>query len=385
MSPSIFPFEWAHPNIESLNAQINRRSSLIFLVLVGIILAAIGALPLVKVEVGVQARGAIRDIQNNAVISSLIQGQVLYHHLVEDRMVKKGEKLLVLNTSALEAECTRLEQEIQTNIDMEQDLNALLHLEGALPMLQSGIYQQAFNQYSRELNALEIKKHYTQNALQRANKLHQQQIIAKVELEKVQLDADLASSELQLLQEQQRKTWEIEVQQIRQQLVDLRTRLNVIHNQKLNYTIYAPCSGVLVQANGIKVGSYVMPGQQLAFISTQDSLLAEVYIPAHQIGYVQKNMRVRLLMDAYNSHEWGTINGKVKEISSEIKIVRNTPVLLAQVSLDRKALQLRNGFTGKLKKGMTLSAHFTLQKRTLFALLYDKAEDWLDPRKPSNK
>lgn len=385
MSPSIFPFEWAHPNIESLNAQINRRSSLIFLVLVGIILAAIGALPLVKVEVGVQARGAIRDIQNNAVISSLIQGQVLYHHLVEDRTVKKGEKLLVLNTSALEAECTRLEQEIQTNIDMEQDLNALLHLEGALPTLLSGIYQQAFNQYSRELNALEIKKHYTQNALQRANKLHQQQIIAKVELEKVQLDADLASSELQLLQEQQRKTWEIEVQQIRQQLVDLRTRLNVIHNQKLNYTIYAPCSGVLVQANGIKVGSYVMPGQQLAFISTQDSLLAEVYIPAHQIGYVQKNMRVRLLMDAYNSHEWGTINGKVKEISSEIKIVRNTPVLLAQVSLDRKALQLRNGFTGKLKKGMTLSAHFTLQKRTLFALLYDKAEDWLDPRKPSNK
>lgn len=385
MSQSIFPFEWAHPNTESLNAQINRRSSLIFLLLVGFILAAIGALPLVKVEVGVQARGAIRDIQNNAVISSLIQGQVLYHHLVEDRTVKKGEKLLVLNTSSLEAECARLEQEIQTNIDMEQDLNALLHLEGTLPTLLSGIYQQAFNQYSRELNALEIKKHYTQNALQRANKLHQQQIIAKVELEKVQLDADLASSELQLLQEQQRKTWEIEVQQIRQQLLDLRTRLNLIHNQKLNYTIYAPCSGVLVQANGIKVGSYVMPGQQLACISTQDSLLAEVYIPAHQIGYVQKNMRVRLLMDAYNSHEWGTINGKVKEISSEIKIVRNTPVLLAQVSLDRKALQLRNGFTGKLKKGMTLSAHFTLQKRTLFALLYDKAEDWLDPRKPSNK
>lgn len=385
MSQSIFPFEWTHPNIESLNAQINRRSSLIFLVLIGFILATLAALPLVKVEVGVQARGAIRDIQNNTVISSLIQGQVLYHHLVEDRMVKKGEKLLVLNTSALEAECTRLEQEIRTNLEMEQDLNALLHLGSTLPALQSGIYQQAFNQYSRELNALEIKKHYTRNALQRANKLHQQQIIAKVELEKVQLEADLASSELQLLQEQQRKTWEIEVQQIRQQLLELRTRLNLIHNQKLNYTIYAPCSGALVQANGIKVGSYVMPGQQLAFISTQDSLLAEVYIPAHQIGYIQKNMRARLLMDAYNPHEWGTIKGKVKEISSEIKIIRNTPVLLAQVSLDRKALQLRNGFTGNLKKGMTLSAHFTLQKRTLFALLYDKTEDWLDPRKPSNK
>jgi HlyD family secretion protein len=385
MSSKIFPFEWTHPSSEQLNAQINRQSSIIFLVILLMITIAFAALPIIKVEVGVEARGAIRDIQNNVVIGSLIQGQVLYHHLAEDRVVSKGEKLLVLNAAVLETEREKINQEIQTNIEMEQDLNTLLQSKTSLLTLRSGLYQQAYNQYTRELNTLEIKKQYTQSVLQRTSKLYKQEVVAKMEFEKAQFDADLANSELQLLQEQQRKTWEIETQRIRQQLLELRTKLNLLQNQAQNYTINAPCSGTLVQANGIEAGSYVMPGQQLAFISTQDSLLAEVYIPAYHIGYIRKNTRVRILLDAYNFHEWGTINGQVKEVSSEIKIVNKTPVLLAQVSLDRKVLKLKNGYVGKLKKGMTLSAHFILQKRSLFALLYDKAEDWLDPRKTSTK
>ena len=158
-----------------------------------------------------------------------------------------------------------------------------------------------------------------------------------------------------------------------------------MHNQSKNYTILAPSDGVLLQASGIKAGSYILPGQQLAFLSTQDSLLAEVYVPANQIGYLQKGMIVRLLIDAYNFHEWGIINGKVQEISSEIKIINKIPVLVASVSLAQQELKLKNGYKGKLRKGMTLSAHFTLQRRSLLSLLYDKAEDWLDPRKSSKQ
>jgi HlyD family secretion protein len=209
--------------------------------------------------------------------------------------------------------------------------------------------------------------------------------VAKVEIEKAQLDADLASSDLRLLIEQQRKAWEIEAQNMRQQILELRTKLSLLHNQSKNYTILAPSDGVLLQASGIKAGSYILPGQQLAFLSTQDSLLAEVYVPANQIGYLQKGMIVRLLIDAYNFHEWGIINGKVQEISSEIKIINKIPVLVASVSLAQQELKLKNGYKGKLKKGMTLSAHFTLQRRSLLSLLYDKAEDWLDPRKSSKQ
>lgn len=385
MSPSIFPFEWAHPSTESLNVQINRRSSMLFILMIGILLAALAALPLVKVDVGVQARGIIRDLQNNTVISSPIEGQVLYHQLVEDRKIKKGEKLLVLNSIALATEQEKLKQERKNALNIQHDLEALLYGNTKHPALRSSVYQQAFSQYLRELNALEIKKQYNLGVLQRISKLYKEQVVAKVDFEKAQLDADLASSELSLLEEQQRKSWEIEAQNVRQQLLELHTKLNLLQNQAQNYTILAPSTGVVIQPNGIKAGSYIMPGQQLALISTQDSLFAEVYIPTNQIGYVQKNMKVRLLIDAYNFHEWGVITGTVKKVSSEVKIMHKTPVLIAQVSLDQPELKLKNGYTGKLKKGMTLSARFSLQKRSLLALLYDKAEDWLDPRKPSQR
>ena len=385
MAPTIFPFELTHPGTESLNAKITRRSSLMFIILVGILILALGALPLIKVEVGVQARGNIRDIQNNVAISSSIQGQVLYHYLFEDRPVKKGEELLVLNATALETEKEKIEEQLQIVLDMQYDLNLLLHVEKERPTLRSSIYQQTFSQYIRELNTLELKEQYSLGVLQRVSKLYQEHIVAKVEIEKAQLDADLASSDLRLLIEQQRKAWEIEAQNLRQQILELRTKLSLLHNQSKNYTILAPSDGVLLQASGIKAGSYILPGQQLAFLSTQDSLLAEVYVPANQIGYLQKGMIVRLLIDAYNFHEWGIINGKVQEISSEIKIINKIPVLVASVSLAQQELKLKNGYKGKLRKGMTLSAHFTLQRRSLLSLLYDKAEDWLDPRKSSKQ
>jgi HlyD family secretion protein len=39
----------------------------------------------------------------------------------------------------------------------------------------------------------------------------------------------------------------------------------------------------------------------------------------------------------------------------------------------------RNGVKGNLKKGMTFQARFILTKRSLFQLLYDKADDWMNP------
>ena len=50
-----------------------------------------------------------------------------------------------------------------------------------------------------------------------------------------------------------------------------------------------------------------------------------------------------------------------------------------EVELDRTELQLRNGFTGRLKKGMTLQARFMVTERTLFQLLRDDVNDWLNP------
>ena len=47
--------------------------------------------------------------------------------------------------------------------------------------------------------------------------------------------------------------------------------------------------------------------------------------------------------------------------------------------MDRDYLQLKNGRTDKLKKGMTVNAHFMITRRSLFDLLYQKMDDWVNP------
>lgn len=385
MPATIFPFELAFPNVESLNGRINRRSSLMYCLILAFLTLALVALPLVKIDVGVQARGLIRDVQNNTPITAIVQGQVLSHGLIEDRRVEKGEKLLLLNAEVLEAEQEKIATQLKEAEYAEQDLTQLLDKEASKPLLRTNLYLQEFSKYTREYSNLEIKKQYYFETLERVHKLYKEHVVAKIEFEKAQLDADLANNELRILEEQQRKTWEIEAQNTHQSILDLKAQFNLLQRQRRDYAIYAPCGGMLVQTTGLQAGSYIMAGQQLAFISTQDSLLAEVYIPTKQIGYIQKGMKVRLLIDAYNFHEWGAIEGIVQSVPIEVKVINDVAVFVTPVRLSQKELSLKNGYLGQLKKGMSLSARFFLQRRSLLALLYDKAEDWLDPRKTSTQ
>jgi HlyD family secretion protein len=47
--------------------------------------------------------------------------------------------------------------------------------------------------------------------------------------------------------------------------------------------------------------------------------------------------------------------------------------------LDNPILRLKSGQEGEIKKGMTFNARFVIARRSLFQLLYDKVDDWLNP------
>ena len=47
--------------------------------------------------------------------------------------------------------------------------------------------------------------------------------------------------------------------------------------------------------------------------------------------------------------------------------------------LDSDHLTLKNGFKGFIKKGMVVNANFIVASRTVFQLIYDKVDNWLNP------
>ena len=147
------------------------------------------------------------------------------------------------------------------------------------------------------------------------------------------------------------------------------------------YIVRSPVDGTLDQFSGIYRGSSIQAGQSLAVISPDSTLCLEVYVTPRNIGFMSIGMPVNVQVESFNYNEWGTLPGKVKEISSDfLTDNQGNSFYKVKCEMEQDYLTLKNGQIGKLKKGMTASAHFMVTRRSLFDLLYQKIDDWANPR-----
>lgn len=118
-------------------------------------------------------------------------------------------------------------------------------------------------------------------------------------------------------------------------------------------------------------------------ISPDTNLLVECFISPQDIGLLKLNNQANFQIDAYNYNQWGLATGEIIDIGKDIEFIENASVFKIQCKINEKQLKLKNGFAGELKKGMTLNAQFKLAERSLFDLLYDKVDDWVNPSQKS--
>jgi HlyD family secretion protein len=97
------------------------------------------------------------------------------------------------------------------------------------------------------------------------------------------------------------------------------------------------------------------------------------------MGDLKMDTPVKFQIDAYNYNQWGWATGKIKTIGNDIELIQNQAVFQVQCSLNENELFLKNGISGKLKKGMTVKAQFFRARRSLWQLLFDKVDDWFNP------
>jgi HlyD family secretion protein len=89
-------------------------------------------------------------------------------------------------------------------------------------------------------------------------------------------------------------------------------------------------------------------------------------------------------MDAFNYNQWGLLEGKVIDIDNNITIQDNQAYFKVRCSLNSKNIQLKSGYRTLVSKGMTLTTRYTIAKRSLYELLFDKVDDWLNPKQIMN-
>ena len=184
---------------------------------------------------------------------------------------------------------------------------------------------------------------------------------------------------MSLIKQQQQSQWQTQLNELTKQKGELSAQLGINEEDKSQYMIRAATSGTVQDLKGLQPGSIVAANEILGNISPNEALIAEVYVLPKDIGLIKPGNPVKIYIDAFNYTSWGDIKGVTESISGDVFSSDNQPYFKVRCKLEKTQLQLKNGFTGQLKKGMTMQARFKIARRTLFQLLYDQTNDWLNP------
>jgi membrane fusion protein, peptide pheromone/bacteriocin exporter len=375
----LLPQQLISSDIAVYSNSISTRSQVIYLATL-LLLVTIGtSLPFINTSISVKSSALIRPASEITPIRSLVSGRLKQSFITENQSVKKGEVLYVIESDVLtEKEKFLLVKVADANV-LISDIENMLRSAPQPAMLSSPLYQQAWFSYKQKLAESTTRFNKAKADYNRNQTLHNQKVIADAEFENFQFELDKAKNDLELLKQNQLSVWQNELRNYEKELQDQESQLAQVKKEKENLTIKAPVSGNIQNLAGVYTGSIIFTNQDLAQLSPDTTLLVESYVNPNDIGLLRAAMPVRFQVDAFNYNQWGLATGKVLEISNDIHIINDKPVFKVKCALDKEYLQLKNGYKGYLKKGMTLQARFMVTERTLWQLLYDKVDDWLNP------
>lgn len=365
-------------NLENLIHKNKTKSISIYLVIVVALVVFISSLPLIKIDISSQSRGVIRSTTDNVPLTSLVNGKVVYVHLKNNWLVQKGDTLIQLNQESLNSEKytnESISSDLQTRI---RDLSRIVTSSNAV--LTTPEIQQEWNSYNSKKSELESKITQAKIVYDRYKHLFDKGIIAKAEFEKYSFDYTYSKQSLSSLFKSQKSVWQNQKRDLETQLKNLKGTLNKIDVESKNYVITAPISGTIENFSGIQVGSFLNASQTIATISATDQLIVESSVSPSDIGLIHKNQKVKFQIDAFNYNQWGLLEGKVIDIDHNITIQGEQPFFKVRSSFNNTQLQLKSGYKTKVSKGMTLTTRYILSRRSLFDLIFDKIDDWLNPK-----
>jgi membrane fusion protein, peptide pheromone/bacteriocin exporter len=384
MQTQLFPAEIVENTSEAYMPKVTVRSQIIYTSAMLALLLVFASLPFVKVDVSVQSPGIIRTVAERNELKPLISGTLSSVKVKENQTVKEGQVLYSLKTDMLDSKLRLNNFQTVEKQNLIHDLSILSVLDSAsifrVKSLKSTMYAQQFSQFKYQLMENLQQQRKIKKELDVDRKLYEQKVIAMREYDEKDYAYNRLIGEYRSSIERQLSQWQGELNSHRINISELEAQRNQIIEEKELYTIKAPVSGTVQQLAGKYVGSYLQAGESLGIISPDSNLLVECYVRPNDIGFLKKDMTVKMQIDAFNYNDWGLAKGQIIDVANDFVMMNDQPVFRVKCLLATKELHLKSGYIGKIKKGMTIRARFVVTERTLYQLLYDKVDDWVNPK-----
>ncbi|URC12604.1 HlyD family secretion protein [Flavobacterium sp. B183] len=368
--------------LENLIAKNKTRSFSIYFVILLFIIVFLTLLPVIKVDISSQSRGIVRSRTDNVPVATMVSGRVNWINLKNNGVVRKGDTLLKIAKE-------NLESDKRTQDTLSKSVSALLRdvsvlLQNKTNHLLTTTAREDLLKFQSGKNELQSKITQAQINFDRNKILYDKEIIAKADFEKLEYELRLSKQALQSFISQQKLTWENQKRDLEDRLKNLNGAVAKINAESNNYVVLAPVSGTIENYSGIQKGSFINASQSIAAISSADHLIVECNVSPNDIGLIKRNQKVKFQIDAFNYNQWGLLEGKVIDVDRNITLQNDQAFFKVRCALNSKTLQLKSGYKANISKGMTLTARYIITRRSLFDLLFDKIDNWLNPKQRAN-
>lgn len=363
--------------------RMRRSAFFIYWLVITLIAAGFCALFLIHVDISVRAPGIIRPLNERTDIRSTVTGFIdsLYHK--EGDPVQKNSILVTIRDPALIGKKNLNETEMRLREDFIHDLDLLTARipvsEKIIPLLISPLYrQQAMHFFARtneeQLNILKATHETRMNTA-----LAKDRVISPKEFYDIRMQQQKTIAALESSQREWFASWQADLVKYKSEWKELVARQEELRQLYNTYCIRAPVAGFLQELNGRYAAGSIQAGEIICSLSPGGEMLAECYVSTRDIGMLKPGQTARFMIDAFDYNYFGVVTGQISSIDNDFILLDKSPVFKVRCRLNQEQLSLKNGYHGKLKKGMHFQARFAVKNRTLWQLLYDTADDWLNP------
>lgn len=370
-----------------INLQLQMfKNNVIYILILVFSSSLIASLPLLHIDISVKSMGITRPVTERTEVKPIMTGIIDTIFYKEGDKVEKDAVLLRLKDPNTKGKIILNNFEINQREQFIHDLSILtnsLDLEtSTINKLTAPLYKQQLAKFTNQKQDLEASIGKAKKELDINTPLAKDKIISGKEFYDIQINYQKLQSSYKAFVQDQLSIWQQELARYNLELSQYKQQLNIVNIDASYYLVKAPTAGIIQGINTRYQGGLLQANETLCSISPEGDLIGECYVPSRDIGLLKVGQSVRYQMEAFDYNYFGVLTGKVAAIDNDFTIINNTPVFKVRCNFDSTQLHLKNGFTGTLKKGLNFQARFIVARRSLWQLLYDNLDDWLNPNAP---
>ncbi len=379
--------DFINDNRISYLSEIRRVNISIYWLVMLITIISISLLPVIKFDISVKSQGIVRPKDEKTELRSSVTSIIDSIYFKEGDTVRKGDIVIQLRKENIGIKKSMNNFEISQRDQFINDLRTLtqrgIFNNSIINTLQSPVYKQQTSRFILQLSELHAQLKKVKKELYMDSILSIDRTLAPKEMFDKEIEYEKLIANIKALQEQQLASWQSEFVRYQLEKNQFQSANSQLTLDADFYAIRAPINGIIQNFNKYYKGSIVQSGEILGIISPESDIVAECYINTRDIGLIKPNQQATFQIDAFDYNYFGILTGKILSIDNDYTIVDNKPVFKIRCLLDARQLHLKNGFSGVLKKGMTLQARFIVARRSFWQLLFDKIDDWINPSAPT--